>query len=101
MCGVWHVSTSDSVICGMLSRFHTRFVSHGLHAALIPTTLLQLLLPFSTLLLVQLVGPLLELLLARGLAQVLGDHGTGVGLVVIESRGTATGGLGVDIVDGV
>lgn len=53
------------------------------------------------LLLVQLVRPLLELLLAGWLAQVLGDHRTGVGLVVLEGSSAATGGLGVNVVDGV
>lgn len=53
------------------------------------------------LLLVQLIGPLLEFLLAGWLAQVLGDHRAGVGVVVLKGSGAATGGLGVDVVDGV
>lgn len=53
------------------------------------------------LLLVQLIGPLLELLLAGRLAQVLRDHRTGVGLVVLEGGSAATGGLGVNVVNGV
>ena len=55
----------------------------------------------AALLLVQLVGALLELLLAGWLAEVVGDDRARVGLVVLEGGGAATGGLGVDVVDGV
>jgi hypothetical protein len=51
------------------------------------------------LLLVQLIGPLLELLLASRLAKVVGDNRTRVGLVVFESGSTAAGGLVVDVVE--
>lgn len=55
----------------------------------------------AALLLVQLLGPLLELLLARRLAEVVGDDRAGVGLVVIEGRGASARGLVVGIVEGV
>lgn len=60
-----------------------------------------LLLCDAALLLVQLVRALLELLLAGRLAEVVGDDRARVGLVVLEGGGAATGGLGVDVVDGV
>lgn len=55
----------------------------------------------TSLLLVQLVRALLELLLAGRLAKVVGNNRARVGLVVLESGGTAAGGLGVDVVVGV
>ena len=55
----------------------------------------------TTLLLVQLIRALLKLLLAGRLAKVVGDDRARVGLVVLKSGGTATGGLGVDVVVGV
>jgi len=51
------------------------------------------------LLLVQLIGPLLELLLASRLAKVVGDNRTRVGLVVLEGSCSAAGGLVVDVVE--
>ena len=63
------------------------------------TDLLSLsLLSEATLLLVQLLGTLLELLLAGRLAKVVGDNRARVGLVVLESGSAATGGLGVNVV---
>lgn len=50
-------------------------------------------------LLVQLVGPLLELLLASRLAQVVGDSRARVGLVVLKGCSAAAGGLGVFVVN--
>ena len=55
----------------------------------------------TTSLLVQLLRALLELLLASRLAKVVGDNRARVGLVVLKSGGTTTGGLGVDVVVGV
>lgn len=49
-------------------------------------------------LLVQLVRPLLELLLAGRLAKVVGNDWTRVGLVVFEGGGTTAGGLVVGVV---
>ena len=63
--------------------------------------LISSLLRDTALLLVQLVGALLELLLAGRLAKVVGDDRARVGLVVLEGGGTAAGGLGVDVVVGV
>lgn len=55
----------------------------------------------TALLLVQLLGALLELLLAGRLAEVVGDNWARVGLVVLEGGSAATGGLGVNVVVGV
>jgi hypothetical protein len=52
----------------------------------------------ASLLLVQLIGALLELLLAGRLAKVVGDDGTGVGLVVLESCSAAASSLRVRVV---
>lgn len=53
----------------------------------------------SSSLLVQLVRPLLQLLLARWLAQVLGDDRARVGLVVLERGGASARGLVVGAVE--
>lgn len=65
----------------------------SVHPSTSPTSSLSLLL-------VQLIGPLLELLLAGRLAKVVGDDRTGVGLVVLEGGGTTAGSLGVGVVHG-
>jgi hypothetical protein len=83
------------VLCITLSRAQSFLVTIGY----VPCTdfLMAPSLWAATLLLVQLVGALLELLLAGRLAKIVGDDGARVSLVG-ERGGAAAGGVGVCVV---
>jgi len=90
----------EACACIMLSRAQSCLMAVT-YIVLCTDLLISSLLRDTALLLVQLVGALLELLLAGRLAKVVGDDRARVGLVVLEGGGTAAGGLGINVVVGV